>query len=87
METWYSFKNHELVIEPSSEFEMSFLTDLLGDNARLICTTLVSEHDNSVVGIVLKPQKDLANSSESDITAIDVDIMYKEMLDEGVIDE
>jgi len=80
MECWFNFEKQELVMEPESTFEMSFLSDLLGQGDALTTTTLVSELDNSVVGLCVKSLKTMANSSA--IKEEEIDEMYEEMENE-----
>jgi hypothetical protein len=89
MDIWFDFENAQLVIEPASDFEFSFLNDFLGDGS-LSGTVLLSELDKTVVGIAIKSEKELVNRTveeDSPITEEDVDIMYDEMLSEDTIDE
>ena len=82
MEVWYNFSKKELVLEPTSKFELSFLSDLLGDNDRLGCTTMVDSDSNEVIAITIKPQKDPAHTSDT-ISATEIDQMYKKMEEEN----
>lgn len=85
MQTYFDLEKHELVVLPETDFEGTLLNDFLGEGY-LMGTTLLNPEDNTVVGIVIKSEKELANSSneEDPITVTDIDIMYDKMVGEKV---
>ena len=81
MEVWYNFKNSELVLEPESAFELGFLTDLFNKDMHLECVRYLSETDNSVVAISVKPSTPVADRTDV-LSEETIDKMYSELVDE-----
>jgi len=83
MDVYFNFKETVLMMEPESQFEASFLSDLLAGRGKLLAEAYCTEGSTDVAFITLKPENLIAHT-EPVVTEEEIDKLYEEMQDDTV---